>query len=76
MPRGDIYQVGSRRCGCVDCAKDYPPAQYGYRPDRDGCLGPWRARHCTPEGKQQQKTFRSRADAVLFLRTQAVTHGA
>lgn len=76
MSRGDLYQVGSRTCGCVDCIEDYPPAQYGDRPDRDGCLGRWRARYRTPDGKQRQKTLRSRADAALFLQTRAVRHAA
>ncbi len=76
MSRGDLYQVSSRTCGCVDCIEDYPLEQYGDRPGRDGCLGRWRARYRTSEGKQRQKTLSTRADAALFLRAQAVAHGA
>lgn len=77
MSEGDLYQVGSRTCGCADCIEDYPPTQYGDRPRQAGCVGPWgRARYRTPDGKHRQKTLRSRADAVLLLRTQAVGRGA
>ncbi|MFH9610484.1 hypothetical protein [Streptomyces sp. NPDC017448] len=76
MSEGDLYQVGSRTCGCVDCIEDYPPAQYGDRPRQAGCVGRWQVRYRTPEGQQRQKTVESRADAVLLLRTQAVGRGA
>lgn len=76
MSEGDSRQVGSRTCGCADCIEEYPPAQYGDRPRQAGCVGPWRVRYRAPGGKRRQKTVGSRADAVLFLRPQAVRRGA
>lgn len=73
------YQVGSPRCGCVDCMADYPPAQYGDRPERDGCLGPWRARWRGSDGRLRLKNLGTLPDARVFLATvrrREVTHGA
>lgn len=73
------YQVGSRTCGCVDCMADFPPAQYGERPERDGCLGPWRARYRSEGGRQHTKNFETPSDARQFLATvrpRVVKHGA
>lgn len=73
------YQVGSRTCGCVDCMADFPPAQYGDRPERVGCVGPWRARHRSADGRQRQKNFSSVSDAKTFLvtfRDGSAGHGA
>lgn len=73
------YQAGSPRCGCVDCVADYPPAQFGDRPERDGCLGSWRARYRSSDGRRRLKSFRTPSDAREFLATvkpQEVAHGA
>ncbi|NUS26120.1 MAG: hypothetical protein HOV92_18115 [Streptomyces sp.] len=60
-------QVPSRTCGCPDCLIDLPPGRYGYRPEQDGCSGPWRARYRIAGGKRARKNFTTRADAVQFL---------
>lgn len=73
------YQIGTPRCGCVDCLIDYPPARYGSRPERDGCLGKWQVRYRGADRRQRSKSFGSRADAERFLAslsTKVVTHGA
>lgn len=63
------YQVASRTCGCLDYIEDFPPAQYGPRPERDGCLGPWRARYRSKDGLLRVKNFRTPEDARRFLAT-------
>ena len=73
------YQVGSPTCGCIDCKEDFPPAQYGERPDRDGCLGRWRVRFRSADGRLRLKSLDTAADAHRFLatvQTKAVAHGA
>jgi hypothetical protein len=73
------YQVGSRTCGCVDCVADFPPAQYGDRPERDGCIGPWQARFRSEDGRRRMKNFRTPSDAHSFLATlrpKEARHGA
>jgi hypothetical protein len=73
------YQVGSRTCGCPDCIEDFPPEQYGKRPVRDGCLGPWRARWRGSNGRQHLKTLSTLREARQFLaavQPKGVHHGA
>jgi hypothetical protein len=58
---------------------DFPPAQYGNRPERDGCTGPWRARFHSTDGRQRVKNFRTPSDARSFLanlRPKEAQHGA
>jgi hypothetical protein len=61
------YQIGSPSCGCPDCIADYPPARYGPRPERDGCLGKWQVRYRGEGRRQHLKNFDSLADANRFL---------
>lgn len=73
------YQVGSRTCGCPDCIEDFPPEQYGPRSDRDGCLGPWRARYRSSDGRRRLKTLNTLSEARRFLATvrpKGARHGA
>lgn len=61
------YQIPSKTCGCVDCVADYPPAQYGERPHRDGCLGKWQVRYRGEGGRQRSRNFETLSDATLFV---------
>ena len=73
------YQVGTPRCGCPDCMADFPPERYGTRPERNGCLGPWRARYRSSDGCQRLKTLNTSTEARQFLATlhlEGADHGA
>ncbi|MFB6813058.1 hypothetical protein ACFCV8_00725 [Streptomyces sp. NPDC056347] len=72
------YQIGSRKCGCVDCVIDYPPDQYGLRTPVSKCIGPWQVRYISKK-RQHLKSFTSPAEADAFLaelRSEEVSRGA